>query len=43
VIVDNFNVTGAVIPNKTNSPLIVDADAVLSLSIALQSLKPVAE
>lgn len=29
-------------PNKTDAPLVVDADAVLSCSASLQSFKPVA-
>jgi hypothetical protein len=29
-------------PNETNTPLIVDPDRMLSLSIGLQRLKPVA-
>src|ERR1022692_2573529 len=42
VIIDNLNVLrGALSPGKTDSPLIVDSDAVLPLSIADQSLQPV--
>src|SRR6266850_1896623 len=45
VIIHNLDVRRArrsIRPLKTDAPLIVDADAVLPLSIALQRLKPVA-
>jgi hypothetical protein len=37
VVINEFNIMGTVIgPHKANPPLIVDADTVLSLTIALQ-------
>src|SRR6266446_4980468 len=45
VIIDNLDVRRArrsIRPLKTDSPLIVDADAVLPLPIALQSFEPIA-
>jgi hypothetical protein len=43
VIVDNFDVIGvAVSPRKTDSPLIVDSDAVLAATVPAQFLQPVA-
>jgi hypothetical protein len=40
VIVDNFNIMRTIgAPDKTDTPLIVDADAVLALAIALQRLE----
>jgi hypothetical protein len=42
VVVDDFDfIRITFFPAKTNSPLIVDPDAMLSGSIALQSLQPV--
>jgi hypothetical protein len=43
MVVGYFNVTGvSVFPEKTYPPLIVNPDAVLPLTIALQGLKPIA-
>src|ERR1700730_13609971 len=45
VIIDNLDIRRArrpIRPLKTNAPLIVDADAVLPLPIALQRFEPVA-
>src|SRR6267378_3732528 len=45
VIIDNLDVRRAmrsIRPLKTDAPLIVDADAVLPLAIALQRFEPVA-
>src|SRR5258708_39956980 len=45
VIIDNFDIRRArrpIRPLKTNAPLIVDANAVLPLPIALQRFEPVA-
>jgi hypothetical protein len=45
VVVDDFNVLGAIgspWPLETKTPLRVDADAVLALPVARQSLQPVA-
>jgi hypothetical protein len=45
MIIDDFHVKrswGAFRPFKTNPPLIVDTDAVLSLAIPLEPFKPVA-
>jgi hypothetical protein len=40
VIIDNFNVKGMpVTPPEADPPLLVDPDAVLALSVALQSLE----
>jgi len=42
MVVGYFNVTGVPgFPAKTDSPLIVDPDTVLSLAMALQGCKPV--
>jgi hypothetical protein len=42
VIVDNLNIVGiAVVPTKTEPPLIIDANAVLTLSVGGQGLQPV--
>src|SRR6267378_3234013 len=44
VIIDNLDVRrarGSIRPLKTDAPLIVDADAVLPLPIALQRFEPV--
>jgi hypothetical protein len=42
MIIDDFDVlSGALSPGKTDSPLIVDPDAMLTLPAAAQSLKPV--
>jgi len=42
VVVNDLNLRSiAVPPNETDSPLIVDSNAVLSRSVALQLLKPV--
>jgi hypothetical protein len=43
VVVHDFDLVSAVVvPNKTDSPLIVDANAVLSFSIALQGFQVIA-
>jgi hypothetical protein len=43
VIVDDFHIVGAVVvPNKTDSPLVVDADAVLSQPIARERFESIA-
>jgi len=43
VIVHNFDLVGvAFAPTKADSPLVIDADAVLPLSVALESFKPIA-
>ena len=37
MVVNNFDIEGiTAFPGKANSPLLIDADAVLSLSFALQ-------
>jgi hypothetical protein len=42
VIVDNFDFMAiTVLPDETNSELIIDPDAVLSLSVPLQDFKTV--
>jgi len=42
VVINEFNIMGTVIgPHKANPPLIVDADAVLSLTIGLQLLQSI--
>jgi hypothetical protein len=42
VIVDNLDIVGiAVVPTKTEPPLIIDANAVLTLSIGGQGFQPV--
>jgi hypothetical protein len=42
VIINNLDVVGiAVMPAKTEPPLIVDANAVLALSVGSQGLQPV--
>jgi hypothetical protein len=43
MVINNFNLLGMAIgPNKANTPLVVDADAVLPSSVATQSFQPVA-
>jgi hypothetical protein len=43
VIIHNLHVVGiAVAPLKTDAPLVIDADAVLPFSIALQRLQVIA-
>jgi len=43
VVVHYFDLVSAVVvPNKTDSPLIIDANAVLSFSIALQGFQVIA-
>jgi len=42
VIIDNFNVVGVTVaPDETQPPLIVDPNAVLPFSIAVQSFKTI--
>jgi hypothetical protein len=42
VIIHNFHVVGvSVAPHKTDTPLVVDADAVLSRAVMFQLMKPV--
>ena len=42
MVIYDFNIIGiAALPSKTNSPLLIDADAVLSLPFAFQFLKMV--
>lgn len=42
VIVDNLDIVGiAVVPTKTEPPLVIDANAVLTLSVGSQLLQPV--
>jgi hypothetical protein len=44
VVIDNFNIRrtgGAFWPFEANTPLVVDADAVLAFPAALQGLEPV--
>jgi len=42
VVIDDFHVVGVTInPSKTDTPLIVDADAVLAFSAALECFKTV--
>jgi hypothetical protein len=42
VIVDNLNIVGiAVMPAKTETLLVIDANAVLALSVGSQWLQPV--
>ena len=42
MIIDDFDILGrARSPNETGSPLIVDSDTILALSVAGQSLHPV--
>jgi hypothetical protein len=44
MIIDNFNELGAAIaPLETDTPLIVDPDAVLTATIALQRFQPMPE
>jgi hypothetical protein len=43
VIIDNLNAMGvSVTPNKTDAPLVVDADTVLSFTIPVKSLQTIA-
>lgn len=43
MVIHDFNIIGiAVFPSKTNTPLPIDADAVLAGAVAVQRLKPVA-
>lgn len=43
VIVNNLNIIGiTIVPSKTDSPLLIDADAVLPLAISLQCFQVVA-
>jgi hypothetical protein len=43
MVIDNFHVIRAIVtPLKTNTPLRIDANAVLSFSVAPQGLQPVA-
>ena len=43
MVIDQFHLVGiAVSPNKAQSPLIVDADAVLAFPVARQCLQPIA-
>ena len=42
MIIYDFNAVRAVVPTKTNSPLLVYPDRVLAGTIAHQSLQPVA-
>jgi hypothetical protein len=43
VIVDNLDIVrGSVLPTKADTPLVVDANAVLTLSVAAQRLEPIA-
>lgn len=43
VIVDNLYLGGfAVFPDETDAPLVVDADTVLTLAVALERFEPVA-
>ena len=43
VVVHNFNVVGTfALPHKTDSPLVIDAEAVLPTAVALERLKLVA-
>ena len=43
MVVNDLDVEGiALLPAKANAPLIVDADRVLALAVALQRLEPVA-
>jgi len=43
VIVDNFYlVRVAISPHKTDSPLVIHADAVLPGAVSVQSMKPIA-
>ena len=43
MIVDDLNVPGfAVAPHKTDPPLIVNADAALTLAVAVQNLQTIA-
>lgn len=43
MVVDNFNIVCVpVAPDKTKSPLVVDSNAVLSFSIAVQRLQAIA-
>jgi hypothetical protein len=42
MVVNNLNIFGAVLaPTKTNSPLIVNANAMLAFAIAFKRFKPV--
>ena len=42
MVVDNFNLSSfGAIPLKTNSPLIIDADAILTGSVTLEFFEPV--
>jgi hypothetical protein len=43
MIVDDLNVPGfAIVPHKTDPPLIVNANAALTLAVAVQSLQTIA-
>ena len=42
MVVHDLDVLGAIVPAKANAPLGVDANAVLTLAVALQGLEPVA-
>ena len=42
MIVDDFNLVGsAVTPHEANSPMVIDADAMLTCAAAFEQLKPV--
>jgi hypothetical protein len=43
MIIDDFNLLGSpVAPHKTNPPLVVDANRVLTLTVTLEGLQPIA-
>ncbi|CAN2049454.1 hypothetical protein GMMP13_810006 [Candidatus Magnetomoraceae bacterium gMMP-13] len=42
MVIYNLNITNSIVfPNKTNTPLIVDTDAVLTRSVPLELFEPV--
>jgi hypothetical protein len=42
VVVHDFNAVGiSILPNEANSPLAVDADTVLTVSVSAELLKPI--
>ncbi len=43
MVIDNFNLKSiAILPNKTKSPLIVDANTMPPFEVAMQSLQTIA-
>src|SRR5262245_12295585 len=41
VVVDDLHILGTIVPAKTDSPLVIDADAVLAHPVAPEGLEPI--